>query len=126
MAGTLTLSQSATFTATAVVVGHSRAAPKRTNVNYIGGLNSYSGLKAQNNVVSLGHPVCTEQSFAKFVSSLRFTPQGRKSGGGALTSTCNAVAEIFRIAGVMNGLVLVGVAIGFVLLRIEAAVEEAE
>nr|P80883.1 RecName: Full=Cytochrome b6-f complex subunit 7; AltName: Full=Cytochrome b6-f complex subunit PetM; AltName: Full=Cytochrome b6-f complex subunit VII [Spinacia oleracea]6RQF_F Chain F, Cytochrome b6-f complex subunit 7 [Spinacia oleracea]6RQF_N Chain N, Cytochrome b6-f complex subunit 7 [Spinacia oleracea]7QRM_F Chain F, Cytochrome b6-f complex subunit 7 [Spinacia oleracea]7QRM_N Chain N, Cytochrome b6-f complex subunit 7 [Spinacia oleracea] len=36
----------------------------------------------------------------------------------------NAAAEIFRIAAVMNGLTLVGVAIGFVLLRIEATVEE--
>lgn len=47
-------------------------------------------------------------------------------GGGALSSTCNAAAEIFQIAAIMNGLTLVGVAVGFVLLRIEAAVEEAE
>ena len=38
----------------------------------------------------------------------------------------NAAAEIFRIGAIMNGLVLVGVAVGFVLLRVEAAVEESE
>ena len=52
--------------------------------------------------------------------------RGGAAGGGALTATCNAVAEIFRIAAIMNGITLVGVAIGFVLLRIEASVEESE
>lgn len=100
------------------------------NVNYITGLNSFGGLKAHNNVVSLGEPVCIEQCFAKVVSSLKppsSKGKGRNGGGGgALSSTCNAVGEIFRIAAIMNGLVLVGVAVGFVLLRIEASVEEAE
>lgn len=41
-----------------------------------------------------------------------------------MVEVSNAVAEIFRIASVMNGLVLVGVAVGFVLLQIEAYVEE--
>lgn len=36
------------------------------------------------------------------------------------------MGEIFEIAALMNGLVLVGVAVGFVLLRIEAFVEESE
>ncbi|MBA0712195.1 hypothetical protein Golax_011311 [Gossypium laxum] len=92
-----------------------------TNVNYITGLNSFGGLKAHNKVVSLGQRVCTEQSFANVVSSLKAPTKGKtgKSGGGALSSSCNAVA-------IMNGLVLVGVAVGFVLLRIEASVEEAE
>ncbi|CAF2113746.1 hypothetical protein Bca4012_095999 [Brassica carinata] len=92
-------------------------------VSYVRGLNSYGGLKAQNNkVVSMGLPVCTEQCFANVVMSLK----GRTSRGGALTSTCNAVGEIFKIAAIMNALTLVGVAVGFVLLRIEASVEEAE
>ena len=83
----------------------------------------FGGLKAQNNkVVSMGLPVCTEQCFANVVMSLK----GRTSRGGALTSTCNAVGEIFKIAAIMNALTLVGVAVGFVLLRIEASVEEAE
>ncbi|KAG4209649.1 hypothetical protein ERO13_A03G214500v2 [Gossypium hirsutum] len=99
-----------------------------TNVNYITGLNSFGGLKAHNKVVSLGQRVCTEQSFANIVSSLKAPTKGKtgRSGGGALSSTCNAIGEIFRIAAIMNGLVLVGVAVGFVLLRIEASLEEAE
>ncbi|XP_022725107.1 uncharacterized protein LOC111281742 [Durio zibethinus] len=101
--------------------------PGRTSVkvNYITGLNYFSGLKAHNNVVSVGQPVCTEQSFAKVVSSLKAPSKGKGRGGGALSSTCNAVGEIFRIAAIMNGLVLIGVAVGFVLLRIEASLEEA-
>ncbi|MBA0849470.1 hypothetical protein Goshw_016471 [Gossypium schwendimanii] len=112
-------------TLAAASVGNPRRRTK-VNVNYITGLNSFGGLKAHNNVVSLGQPVCIEQSFAKVVSSLRAPSKGRGSGGGALSSTCNAVGEIFRIAAIMNGLVLVGVAVGFVLLRIEASLEEAE
>ncbi|XP_039157719.1 uncharacterized protein LOC120288217 [Eucalyptus grandis] len=98
---------------------------KRTNnLNYITGMNAFGGLKAHNRVASLGVPVCTEQSFANMVGSLR--SQGKGRGGGTLSSKCNAVGEIFWIAAIMNGLVLVGVAVGFVLLRIEASVEEAE
>ncbi|KAK8626603.1 hypothetical protein V6N13_134240 [Hibiscus sabdariffa] len=97
------------------------------HVNYITGLNSFGGLKAYNKVVSLGQPVCIEQSFANVVSSLKAPLSGKgRGGGGALSSTCNAVGEIFRIAAIINGLVLVGVAVGFVLLRIEASLEEAE
>ncbi|CAL9022141.1 unnamed protein product [Prunus brigantina] len=112
----------AMFTTTTV------AKPRRAanNVNYITGLNSFSGLKAHSSVASLGLPQGTEQSFAKIVSSLRAPSQGKgRGGGGALSSTCNAVGEIFKIAAIMNGLTLVGVAVGFVLLRIEASVEEA-
>ena len=97
--------------------------PKSMKVNYVSGLNSFGGLKAHNSVVSLGTPVCTEQAFGKVVSSLRSQGNGN---GGALSSSCNAVEEIFRIAAIMNGIVLVGVAVGFVLLRIEAWVEESE
>lgn len=117
-----------TFTAAAVVAPtRSSARITTTKVNYIKGLNSFGGLKAHNTVASLGLPVSTEQQFANFVCSLKKpSSNNRRGGGGALTSTCNAVAEIFRIAAIMNGLTLVGVAVGFVLLRIEAAVEEAE
>ncbi|KAJ7967391.1 Cytochrome b6-f complex subunit 7 [Quillaja saponaria] len=114
----------ATFTAASATIGSSRR--RKNNVNYITGLNSFGGLKAQNSVTSLGLPVCTEQSFANVVSSLKFSSQSKGSGGGALSSTCNAAGEIFKIAAILNGLVLVGVAVGFVLLRIEAFVEESE
>ncbi|KAI6677856.1 hypothetical protein NL676_038652 [Syzygium grande] len=99
---------------------------RKSRVNYIVGLNSFGGLKAHSEVASLGVPVCTDRSFAKIVSSLRSQGKSRSGGGGALSSTCNAAEEIFRIAAIMNGLVLIGVAVGFVLLRIEASVEEAE
>lgn len=99
----------------------------KSKVSYIEGLNSFGGLKAHNSIATLGLPTCTNHSFHKIVTSLKKTKsQGKKTGGGALTSTCNASAEIFKIAAIMNGLVLVGVAVGFVLLRIEAWVEETE
>ncbi|KAK3420659.1 uncharacterized protein LOC104453242 [Eucalyptus grandis] len=111
-----------------VTLAASAAVPRqrKSRVNYIAGLNSFGGLKAHNGVASLGVAVCADQSFAKIVSSLRSPGKSRRGGGGALSSTCSAVEEIFRIAAIMNGLTLVGVAVGFVLLRIEAAVEEAE
>lgn len=98
-----------------------RGAEKKTVC--IGGLNCFGGLKAHNSVSAMGVPVCTELCFAQVVSSLKARGRG---GGGALSSTCDAAAEIFRIAAIMNGLVLVGVAVGFVLLRIEASLEESE
>ncbi|KEH40761.1 putative PetM of cytochrome b6/f complex subunit 7 [Medicago truncatula] len=123
---------SATTPSTITVVGSSvigtksRSTKKGNNVKFITGLNSYNGLKAQNSTVtSLGVPMCTEQAFAKVMSSLKYPSNGGRRGG-AGSSTCNAAGEIFQIAAIMNGLTLVGVAVGFVLLRIEAAVEEAE
>ncbi|KAH6767132.1 cytochrome b6f complex subunit [Perilla frutescens var. hirtella] len=105
------------------MVGPSRSSKRATRVKYINGLNSFGGLKAHNNVVSLGLPVSTEQSFANIVSSMKNSSHGG-GGGGALISICNAVDEIFKIAAIVPALVLIGVAVGFVLLRIEAAVEE--
>ncbi|KAE9609394.1 hypothetical protein Lal_00020433 [Lupinus albus] len=91
------------------------------------GLNSFVGLKTNNGVISLGLPFSTEKCFAKIVSSLKTTSSnGKGKRGGAFSSTCNAAGEIFTIATIINALVLVGVAIGFVLLRIEAFVEEQE
>ncbi|KAJ0763150.1 putative PetM of cytochrome b6/f complex subunit 7 [Helianthus annuus] len=113
-----------TFTAAAVATPtRSTTTPK---VTFIKGLNSFGGLKAHTTVASLGSPVSTEQQFANFVCSLKKPSSRGGAGGGALTSTCNAVGEIFKIAAIMNGITLVGVAIGFVLLRIEASVEESE
>ncbi|KAK7274116.1 hypothetical protein RIF29_15190 [Crotalaria pallida] len=114
--------------ATIIVVGRcsTRRSRKSRNVNFIKGLNSFGGLKAQNSVTTLGLPVCTEQSFAKVMSSLKYPSSKGRGGGGVASSTCNAAGEIFQIAAILNGLVLVGVAVGFVLLRIEASVEEAE
>ncbi|CAJ1973355.1 unnamed protein product [Sphenostylis stenocarpa] len=107
----------------------SPAKTKKTmkKVVHVRGLNSFGGLKASNGVVSLGLPVSTEKCFAKIVRSVKATTSnGKGKGGGALSSTCNAAGEIFTIAAIINGLVLVGVAVGFVLLRVEAWVEESE
>ncbi|GMI70614.1 hypothetical protein like AT2G26500 [Hibiscus trionum] len=119
------MATTASATLAAAIVGSPRRRAA-VNVNYISGLNSFGGLKAQNSVVSLGQPECIDRWFAKVVSSLKAPSKGKGRGGGALSSTCNAVGEIFRIAAIMNGLVLVGVAVGFVLLRIEASLEESE
>ncbi|KAL2347862.1 hypothetical protein Fmac_001862 [Flemingia macrophylla] len=118
----------ATTPATITVVGSSSVGSRsrERNVYFIRGLNSFGGLKAQNSVTSLGLPVCTEKCFAKVVSSLKYASSKGSRGGGAASSTCNAAGEIFQIAAIMNGLVLVGVAVGFVLLRIESSLEEAE
>nr|CAB3498075.1 unnamed protein product [Digitaria exilis] len=96
------------------------AAKKRSS----GGMNAYSGLKGLNKVTMLGLRKNADYSFAKIVASL--SPTGKTGRGGAFGAQMNAAAEIFRIAATMNGLVLVGVAVGFVLLRVEAAVEESE
>lgn len=93
-------------------------------MTYVEGMNAYSGLKALNKVTLLGVRKTADYSFAKVVAKL--SPAGGKSRGGAFGAQCNAAGEIFRIAVIMNGLVLVGVAVGFVLLRVEAAVEESE
>ncbi|CAN6460001.1 unnamed protein product [Victoria cruziana] len=99
----------------------SPAKRKGARVNYIGGIGSFGGLKAENQISCLGLPVCTQKAFAVVLDSTK--GKGRR-GGGALSSTCNAASEIFRIAAIMNGLVLVGVAVGFILLRVEASLEE--
>ncbi|KAF8641464.1 hypothetical protein HU200_012897 [Digitaria exilis] len=101
------------------------AAKKRSGgVTYVEGMNAYSGLKGLNKVTMLGLRKNADYSFAKIVASL--SPAGKTGRGGAFGAQMNAAAEIFRIAATMNGLVLVGVAVGFVLLRVEAAVEESE
>ncbi|RWR77271.1 PetM of cytochrome b6/f complex subunit 7 [Cinnamomum micranthum f. kanehirae] len=127
MAMTSAAVSSSTFAAAAIAsCGRNSPRGRKTRVVHMGGLNSFGGLKADTNIASLGLPKCTNQSFAMVLSSLKSPSKGRGSGGGALSSTCSAAAEIFKIAAIMNGLVLIGVAVGFVLLRVEASVEEAE
>ncbi|KAK4794140.1 hypothetical protein SAY86_012134 [Trapa natans] len=116
----------AAATASATPFISTRMPPKAPVIRRIGGMSSFGGLKASNCVSSLGVSASTDQSFANFVSLMRPSNRRAGKGGGALGSTCNAAGEIFRIAAIMNGLVLVGVAVGFVLLRIEASLEESE
>lgn len=80
---------------------------------------SSDGPKPRNRL-SLGQPLGTQQSFLSVVDSRKIS---RNRGGDAPRSVAG---EIFQIAVIMNGLVLVGVAVGFVLLRLEASIEEAE
>ncbi|KAL0914641.1 hypothetical protein M5K25_015005 [Dendrobium thyrsiflorum] len=117
-----------TFPAAAVCTSALNATMKtKASVKYIEGLNSYGGLKVQNTVTSLGVSRSADKSFAMAMNSIKSpSKKGEKSRGGAFSSTCNAAAEIFKIAAIMNGLVLVGVAFGFILLRIEALVEESD
>ncbi|KAI5422771.1 hypothetical protein KIW84_045980 [Lathyrus oleraceus] len=110
-------SASAASPSTITVVGSSvtgsksRNNRKGHNVKFITALNSFNGLQAQHSTVaSLGVPVSSELAFAKVRSSIY--NGGRRSGGGALASKCNAAGEIFQIAAIMNGLTLVGVAVG--------------
>ncbi|KAK7283325.1 hypothetical protein RIF29_12765 [Crotalaria pallida] len=112
---------------TGAAIMRSTTSKTKKRMVQVRGLNSFGGLKASNGVISLGLPMSTEKCFAKIVSSVKTTSSnGKGKGGGALSSTCNAAGEIFTIASIINGLVLVGVAVGFVLLRIEAFVEEQE
>nr|AAF34768.1 unknown [Euphorbia esula] len=110
--------------ASVVTIGH-KSQKKESKIVYIRGLNSYGGLKAHNTVASLGMPVSTEQGFANVISSLKTSSSnGKGKSGGALGSKCSKIGEIVQIAATLNGLTLLGVAVGFVLLRIEAFVEE--
>ncbi|XP_047152894.1 uncharacterized protein LOC124824512 [Vigna umbellata] len=115
------------ITGGAVVSSPAKTKKRMNRVVHIRGLNSFGGLKASNDVVALGLPLSTEKGFAKIMSSVKAAASnGKGKRGGALSSTCNAAGEIFTIAAIINGLVLVGVAVGFVLLRVEAWVEESE
>lgn len=100
-------------------------APRKNNSSKVAYVSSYNGRGLPIQISTLGRLVGNAQGFAMAVqNSLRLGKKRR--GGGALSVTCSAASEIFRIAAIMNGLTLVGVAVGFVLLRIEAAVEESD
>jgi len=51
-------------------------------------------------------------------------PVGPQEVAAIAESTESQVAEIFEVAGTMFGVTLIGLALGFVLLRVEAAVED--
>lgn len=80
-------------------------------------LASFSGLKAA--PAGLYRAKSTEEQFAVVAAA---TKAG--SRGGALSSRCDIGAEILSVIPIIGGLVLTGIALGFVLLRVEAAVEE--
>ena len=123
MASTSAALSTASFT-TAVVGTRSNVSHRRSNVIKITGLNAYQGLKVHSCVASLGVPMTAEESFVNLVKSIK--PKSNGKGGGPYSAMGNAANEIFNIVLIMSGLTLVGVAVGFALLRIEAFVEEAE
>lgn len=85
-------------------------------------LKSYGALKPESQVTRMGMAQSTEEAFA----NVRARWSGKASRGGALAANCDVASEIFRIVPIMSALTLVGIALGFVLLRVEAAVEESE
>ncbi|GAB2218328.1 hypothetical protein Droror1_Dr00001548 [Drosera rotundifolia] len=100
---------------------------KSMNPMVVSALRPIAGLRAYNTkVTSLG---ASEPGFGNtgtsLMGSLSLRGRGGGRGRGSLLVARNAASEIFKIAAIMNGLVLIGVAVGFILLRIEAAVEEA-
>jgi len=60
-----------------------------------------------------------EEGFAQLAVSCRAA-----SGKGALGSRCDLASEVFGIVPIIGGMILTGIALGFVLLRVEAWVEE--
>ncbi|RAL39691.1 unnamed protein product [Cuscuta campestris] len=120
-------STTAMFTPTAVAGKSTKCSQKRSA--RVRSLTPFQGLKAHNRVTTLGAPVSTDQAFeAQISASLRNPSRGKGSGGGggALSATGNAAGEIFKIAAIVPALVMIGVALGFALLRVEAMVEESE
>lgn len=114
--------------AAAVVSSLAQApAAKRSNAGAsmsMRSLKAFGGLKPESQVSNLGVSQCTEQAFAAVRA--RCNKRAGASRGGAAASTCDVASEIFRIVPIMSGLTLMGIALGFVLLRVEAAVEESE
>lgn len=81
-------------------------------MRYVECLNPFVGHKADKEVSSLGRPACAAQCSAELAIAMRAPPKGcRWRGGSASSATCNTYArrgEIFQIAVIMNGLVLIG------------------
>lgn len=87
--------------------------------------SQYGGLKMQSRGVSaLAEQKSVNQQFAQATASARkVSSQGK---GGALQTRADIAAEMFPIIPIISGLVLTGIAVGFLLLRVEAALEESE
>lgn len=87
--------------------------------------SQYGGLRVQSRGVSaLSEERTVNQQFAQATASVR--QSSSRSKGGALVAKADLAAEMFPIIPIISGLVLTGIAIGFLLLRVEAALEESE
>lgn len=113
----------------ASVVSSSRVSRGSSGKRAAGGvpkLSLHGGLKAQNDVMAMGLCLSTEQQFANVRARCSAKSSASSKKGGALASTCDVASEILTVIPIMSALVLIGIAIGFVLLRVEAAIEESE
>ncbi|GJP56607.1 hypothetical protein CLOM_g15961 [Closterium sp. NIES-68] len=96
------------------------AAPKRQA--RIASFGQFSGLKASSCVSAVAERKTVDESFAQIAADARRTG----ARGGALSSRCDIGAEIIRVVPIIGGMIFTGIALGFVLLRVEAWVEEEE
>eukprot|EP00245_Coleochaete_scutata_P007914 TRINITY_DN23729_c0_g1_i1.p3 TRINITY_DN23729_c0_g1~~TRINITY_DN23729_c0_g1_i1.p3 ORF type:complete len:124 (-),score=27.24 TRINITY_DN23729_c0_g1_i1:523-894(-) len=117
---------SACSVAVAVVASSTpRVQQRKLKVPSVAPVGGFNGLRVSS---STGSPLCAEasvdQKFAALVAQCR--PRSAQSGGGALSSTMDIGSEIFGIVPVIGACILVGIAIGFALIRVETAVEESE
>eukprot|EP00271_Cylindrocystis_brebissonii_P010192 TRINITY_DN26306_c0_g1_i1.p3 TRINITY_DN26306_c0_g1~~TRINITY_DN26306_c0_g1_i1.p3 ORF type:complete len:122 (+),score=21.81 TRINITY_DN26306_c0_g1_i1:129-494(+) len=99
------------------------SAPKRVSASVKApSVAAFSGLRASSRTSVLSEKKSVDEEFAQISASFR---QRNGSRGGALSSECNLAGEIFGTIPIICGLTLIGVALGFVLIRVETAVEEA-
>ncbi|KAH9314002.1 hypothetical protein KI387_022629, partial [Taxus chinensis] len=97
--------------------------PTSSKVHCVRSFMSNAGLKPDNKSTNMGLASTPIDQFAYKAF------KGRNCGGRkarTLGISCTVGGEIARIVPIMSALVLIGIAVGFVLLRIEAAVEESQ
>mmetsp|Transcript_748 Transcript_748/g.2810 ORF Transcript_748/g.2810 Transcript_748/m.2810 type:complete len:122 (+) Transcript_748:68-433(+) len=85
-------------------------------------LNSFTGMKATNAMP--GVEASVEQKWA--AAARKQTRGSSATAASALQTKASVAGEIFSVAPVVFGATMIGLAIGFVLLRVEAVVEGEE
>eukprot|EP00898_Chlorokybus_atmophyticus_P003573 jgi/Chlat1/4216/Chrsp27S04297 len=83
-------------------------------------LRSYAGLRKET-PAALAQVATCDDRFAELSRKVR---SGMSARGGALVTKNSIGEEILRIAPAMFGITLIGLAVGFILLRVEALTEE--
>jgi hypothetical protein len=115
-----TLSVACSSTVTFAPLSKVTSTQRRVSAVSLPALRNFSGLKSNVEAVSVRVATAGEE-FARIATSVRGNGKS-----GVLGARCDLGAEIFPIIPIVSGLVLVGISLGFVLLRVEAAVEESE
>ncbi|KAJ7570455.1 hypothetical protein O6H91_01G120600 [Diphasiastrum complanatum] len=124
MAATAAIHSSLSISTVGCASGKNTSTSVKARKTSMRSLNLFGGLKAQNKLITLGSSESTEQQFAQV--RVKCFAKSAKGKGGAAALKCDIASEIFTVVPIMSGLVLIGVALGFVLLRVEAAIEESE